>query len=48
MNTGMLPLLAVALIVWAGIWAFVYSLDRKVVALERKLDEVRRGSGGAL
>lgn len=41
MNTSMLPLLAVALLIWAGVWLFVFALDRKVSALEKRVDEVR-------
>ena len=35
---SMFPLLAVALLVWAGLFAFLFVVDRKVTALESKLD----------
>ena len=37
MNHPMMPLLAVALVIWAGVFAFTVMLDRKVSALERKI-----------
>jgi CcmD family protein len=40
--SSMLPLLIVALIVWAGVFAFIFGVDRKVSALERRLEELRR------
>ena len=41
-NLSMLPLLAVALLIWAGVYAFLFVVERKVTALERKLDEVAK------
>ena len=35
---SMFPLLAVALLVWAGLFTFLFVVDRKVTALEHKLD----------
>jgi CcmD family protein len=32
----MMPLLAVALVIWAGIFAFTVALERRVRALEQK------------
>jgi CcmD family protein len=36
MNNAMIPLLAVALVVWAGVFAFTVALERRVRALEHK------------
>ena len=37
---NLFPLLAVALIVWAGIFFFVLGLERKVVALEKRAERL--------
>lgn len=42
MPTSMLPLLIVALLVWFGVWGFTFMLDRKVSALERRLEDLRQ------
>jgi hypothetical protein len=34
MNNAMIPLLAVALVVWAGVFAFTVALERRVRTLE--------------
>lgn len=41
---SMMPLLVVALLIWAGVFVFMLGVDRKVSALERRLgmDEDRR------
>lgn len=39
---SMVPLLLVALVVWAGVFAFIFAVDRKVAALERRLEERRK------
>ncbi len=44
-NLTMLPLLVVALMIWAGIFAFLLAVDRKVASLERKLDALPQRSG---
>jgi hypothetical protein len=36
----MLPLLAVALLIWAGVMTYLFVVERKVSTLERKLDEL--------
>lgn len=43
MNLTMLPLLFVALLVWAGIFAFLLSTERRVAKLEQQIeaDETR-------
>jgi CcmD family protein len=35
MNNSMMPLLAVALVVWAGVFAFTVALERRVRSLEK-------------
>lgn len=45
--TGMMPLLIVALLIWAGVFIFMLGVDRKVSALERRLgldEDSRRAS----
>jgi CcmD family protein len=39
----MTPLLIVALVVWAGLFAYFLYIDRRVSALEKKLEERRIG-----
>jgi len=47
MATQMIPLLAVALLVLTGVFAFTFGLERKVNRLEKRLDQVRSsGSNG--
>ncbi|MBC8139081.1 MAG: hypothetical protein H8F28_24675 [Fibrella sp.] len=43
MNLTMLPLLFVALLVWAGIFVFLIGTERRVARLERQVeaDETR-------
>jgi CcmD family protein len=36
---GMLPLLIVALLVWAGVFFYLLRLDKNISALERKISE---------
>lgn len=36
---AMMPLLIVALVVWLGVFSFIWSVDRKVSALEREVKE---------
>ncbi len=38
MITTMLPLLFVALLVWAGIFAFLLGTERRVARLERQVE----------
>jgi CcmD family protein len=33
----MMPLLLVALLVWAGVFAFIFAVDRRVRDLERRV-----------
>jgi CcmD family protein len=35
----MFPLLLVALLVWAGIFAFIFGVDRKLSALEKQVSQ---------
>ena len=46
-NVTMLPLLAVALLIWAGVYAFLFVVERKVVSLERKIVELQDRAKGA-
>lgn len=36
MNNPMLPLLAVALVIWAGVFGFTVLLEKRVRVLEKK------------
>ena len=36
----MLPLLLVALLIWAGVWGFTLSVDRKVARLEARVRDI--------
>lgn len=38
MNLTMLPLLFVALLVWAGIFAFLLGTERRVAKLEQQIE----------
>lgn len=38
MNLAMLPLLVVALLVWAGIFVFLLGTERRVAQLERQIE----------
>lgn len=37
MTPSMFPLLLTALLIWAGVFAFVFGLERKVAALEKRV-----------
>lgn len=37
----MLSMLIVALVVWAGVFGFTWLLDRKVAALEKRIEALR-------
>jgi CcmD family protein len=41
----MLPLLITALLVWAGVFFFVFRVDQRTRELERRLDDRLRGAG---
>lgn len=43
-TVAMLPLLIVALLIWAGVWAYLWSVDRRVRALEQRLTNAARRS----
>ncbi len=43
----MLPLLFVALLIWAGVWGFTFSVDRKVARLEARVREIQSRRDGA-
>jgi hypothetical protein len=34
----MMPLLIVALLVWAGVFAFLFAVDRKITAVEKRIN----------
>jgi CcmD family protein len=40
--TDMLPLLIVALLVWAGVFAFIFSVDRKISDIEKRINDRSR------
>jgi hypothetical protein len=35
--SNMLPLLIVALLVWAGVFAFIFAVDKKITAIEKRI-----------
>ena len=39
---SMMPLLLVALLVWGGVFAFIFAVDRRVRELERRVAEQRQ------
>ena len=48
MNIAMLPLLFVALLIWAGVFVFLLGVERRVADLERQVDTDERLDGGRL
>ena len=40
---GLMPLLAVALIIWAGVFAFIWGVDNRVRVLEAKVNALPAG-----
>ena len=42
--SNMLPLLIVALLVWAGVFAFIFAVDKKITAIEKRIAERPRPS----
>ena len=48
MNLSMLPLLFVALLVWAGIFAFLLGTERRVASLERQIEADETRSKGTI
>ncbi len=47
MNLGLLPLLVVALLIWAGVFAFLLGMERRVAALERQVESEENSARGA-
>ena len=45
--TGMLPLLITALLIWAGVFFFVFRVDQRTREMERRLEDHRLRAGGA-
>jgi hypothetical protein len=43
--TGMMPLLITALLVWAGVFAFLFAVDRKISAVEKRINSRNVGGG---
>jgi CcmD family protein len=37
-----MPLLSVALLIWVGVFAFTLFVDRRVSALEKRVEDVKR------
>jgi len=37
MTPSMFPLLLTALLIWTGVFAFIFGLERKVAALEKRV-----------
>lgn len=48
MNIAMLPLLFVALLIWAGVFVFLLGIERRVGDLERQTSEMERREGERL
>ena len=42
MNGSLMPLLSVALLIWFGVFAFVLFVDRRVSALEKRVEDAHR------
>ena len=42
MNASLVPLLTVALLIWFGVFAFTLFVDRRVQALEKRVEDVQR------
>ncbi len=42
MNASLMPLLSVALLIWFGVFAFTLFVDRRVSALEKRVEDVQR------
>jgi len=42
MQVSLFPLLAIALILWFGVFAFMFGVDRRVARLEQRLADVQR------
>ncbi len=41
-NASLMPLLSVALLIWFGVFAFTMFVDRRVSALEKRVEDVQR------
>lgn len=41
--TELLPLAIVAVLVWAGVFAFIFNVDRKIAAIEKRIENKQRG-----
>lgn len=42
MDMELLPLAIVAILIWAGVFAFVYMVDKKIAAIERRIENRER------
>ena len=42
MDLTLLPLAIVAILIWAGVFAFVYMVDKKIAAIERRIEDRER------
>jgi CcmD family protein len=45
LSKELIPILAVALVTWGGVLAYIIRLDRATRALEQRLSEVERRDG---
>ncbi|MBC8101894.1 MAG: CcmD family protein [Cytophagales bacterium] len=45
MTASLIPLLMVALLIWFGVFAFILVVDRRVSALERRVEDAQRRLG---
>jgi CcmD family protein len=43
--TDLLPLAIVAVLVWAGVFAYIFAVDRKIAAIEQRIEDRQRGVG---
>ena len=46
MNASLMPLLAVALLIWFGVFAFMMFVDRRVTALEKRVEDIQKNPRG--
>jgi CcmD family protein len=41
-SASLMPLLMVALLIWFGVFGFTFFVDRRVSALEKRVEDVQR------
>lgn len=42
---ALLPLAVVAILVWVGVFAFVFNVDRKIADIEKRIADKQSGRG---